>query len=255
MPYAWRTAGRYLAIPTTHSDAPIYQRTDQHGIVWSLYRRRNRRYVLDYNAVENRWSGTVAYSVERTTSLPPTQVSWNYEGMLVTVQPVAAMAPTMPEGTATDEPNGADLSIGKEGRAPLQDGLMTLPEPLDESDDSGSNDVDDPSTALGSHDDADDEQSAESDVEEEEAHAAKLTNATVMSSARGDGRTRGDYRRRVLETWWLIGCVGGVIGIAACGSGIIRMCRREMSRRGGKRAAISCNPTDVADAAPASAVS
>jgi hypothetical protein len=62
LPYRSRTEGVYAPSGRTFSDAPVYTRTDRHGLTWSLYRRWNGRWIIDYNQADNTWSGTVAYS-------------------------------------------------------------------------------------------------------------------------------------------------------------------------------------------------
>merc|ERR1719482_1149771 len=63
-PYSYRTDGTYEAVGTFNG-RPLYQRTDQFGLVWSLYRRSYRLWVLDYNRVDNGWYGTVAFSYDQ----------------------------------------------------------------------------------------------------------------------------------------------------------------------------------------------
>jgi len=62
LPYRSRTEGVYAPSGRTFSDAPVYTRTDLYGLTWSLYRRWNGRWIIDYNQADNTWSGTVAYS-------------------------------------------------------------------------------------------------------------------------------------------------------------------------------------------------
>jgi len=70
----------------------VYQRTDSRGLQWSLYRRGNGMWVFDYNEVENRWSGTVAYS-QRDRSAAVRDAVWSRD-ITVTDVPAGARART-----------------------------------------------------------------------------------------------------------------------------------------------------------------
>jgi len=93
LPYRYRTAGVYWASggPAING-APVYTRTDSRGLQWSLYRRGNGMWVFDYNAVENRWSGTVAYS-QRDRTATVRDAVWS-RAITITDVPAGARART-----------------------------------------------------------------------------------------------------------------------------------------------------------------
>lgn len=72
--YQSRTVGTYKATSRTHAGAPVYER-NAGGYVWSLYRRRNGKWYLDFNEVSEEWSGTVGYA--RRPSRTPFAAQWN----------------------------------------------------------------------------------------------------------------------------------------------------------------------------------
>jgi len=88
VPYAKRTKGLYLNTGKTYRGKPRFERRDYKGRRWSLYHRKRGMWVLDFNRVSQRWSGTVAYSEwqpERTV----TTVDWlDFPGFVV--EPVSA---------------------------------------------------------------------------------------------------------------------------------------------------------------------
>jgi len=78
VPYSYLTAGVYARAANDYNGAPVYTKGDRDGRTWSLYRRAYDRWVLDFNAVDEKWAGTVAYSrVDRDDTKRPHEVSWN----------------------------------------------------------------------------------------------------------------------------------------------------------------------------------
>lgn len=106
-PYASRTTGEY-AVSGTVNGAPGYQRTDQYGLTWSLYRRSYGRWVLDFNAVDEQWSGTVAYSDTQGASSVLAASGWSISSMSI-VQ--ASASPPPPPASTSVSPVYASGSI------------------------------------------------------------------------------------------------------------------------------------------------
>jgi len=73
---------------------PVYQLTDRYKLTWSLYRRTNGQWVLDYNSIDNSWSGTVAYATNRNVGLM--QAKWNKASYVVKVAAVLSPPPSSP---------------------------------------------------------------------------------------------------------------------------------------------------------------
>lgn len=73
--YSSLTTGAY-ALASHYDGWPVYQRT-QGSSVFSIYRRSaghaKNGWVLDFDSIDNQWSGTVDYSDE---SVDPTTASW-----------------------------------------------------------------------------------------------------------------------------------------------------------------------------------
>jgi len=76
LPYRYHTQGVYSTSTQTFNGAPVYVHTDSGNLQWSLYRRGNGMWVIDYNDVDNRWSGTVAYS-QRDQSVSLLEAVWS----------------------------------------------------------------------------------------------------------------------------------------------------------------------------------
>lgn len=68
------TAGDYTYSGTTYNNAPVYTRSGC-GYTWSLYKRADGKWYLDYDGVSESWNGTVAYST--ATGSNPWSVAWN----------------------------------------------------------------------------------------------------------------------------------------------------------------------------------
>ena len=78
--YASRTRGGYTKVAgLEHAGAPVYKRctgaATASGNCWSLYKRSNGKWYLDFNEVEDSWSGTVNYAL--TASDTPFTAKWN----------------------------------------------------------------------------------------------------------------------------------------------------------------------------------
>ena len=54
---------------------PVYENVKEGGLTYSLYRRADRKWYVDFNAIGEEWSGTVAYSLQ--PSHVPYGVEWN----------------------------------------------------------------------------------------------------------------------------------------------------------------------------------
>jgi len=69
--YASSTRGQYTrAAGLEHAGSPVYKRNG-----WSLYKRSNGKWYLDFNEVDESWSGTVNYGL--TASDTPFTATWN----------------------------------------------------------------------------------------------------------------------------------------------------------------------------------
>jgi len=125
-PYGFRTNGIYYPTDEAFSGATVYQRRDQYDRTWSLYRRRSGRWVLDYNEVENRWSGTVAFSRnKRAASL--LEAEWNRGAMEVHSAASARTARFEDDATTSD---GKSLAPPEE-----DDALSDCEEPAEDAPD------------------------------------------------------------------------------------------------------------------------
>lgn len=67
-------AGEYLFTGQIYNNAPVYSRTGS-GATWSLYKRANGFWHIDFNAVSEAWDGTIAYSTVASTR--PWDIAWN----------------------------------------------------------------------------------------------------------------------------------------------------------------------------------
>ncbi len=66
--------GEYTDSGATHNGEPVFTRQGNAGITWSLYRRAVGHWVIDFDAVDEAWSGTVAHSANQAD---PTEALWN----------------------------------------------------------------------------------------------------------------------------------------------------------------------------------
>lgn len=104
LPYESRTTGVYRPTGGSFGGAPVYSRTDGHGLTWSLY-RRSGRWVIDFNEVDHRWSGTVAYS-RADASASALGAAWGDRAIVLTAAPATAAA-TVSDGATTNNKGGA----------------------------------------------------------------------------------------------------------------------------------------------------
>lgn len=82
-PYSRRTTEVYSREPGLYNGAAVYTHTDSYGLTWMLYRRAYDRWVLDFNSVDERWSGTVAYTSVADREASVWEASWWVRGMRV----------------------------------------------------------------------------------------------------------------------------------------------------------------------------
>ena len=72
--YASMTRGQYTRAPgLEHAGAPVYKRSGLYS--WSLYKRNNGKWYLDFNEVDDSWSGTVNYALSASDT--PFTATWN----------------------------------------------------------------------------------------------------------------------------------------------------------------------------------
>lgn len=72
--YPYWTRGEYTTADFLFNGSPVYQK--QGGIyTWSLYRRQNGYWYLDFDTIDESWSGTVNYAL--APSETPFEASWN----------------------------------------------------------------------------------------------------------------------------------------------------------------------------------
>ena len=64
--------GEYVDSGISYNGNPVFQRTS-HGIDWSLYRRSAGYWVIDFDDVDEQWSGTIAYS---GNDISPVATTW-----------------------------------------------------------------------------------------------------------------------------------------------------------------------------------
>lgn len=127
-PYASRTEGVYAKAAQPYNGAPVFTHTDRYGLTWSMYMRAYDRYVLDWNAIDERWSGTVAYTNELAdggSAWSATWTSWSSSAMTVepiingiTFPPPPAPPPPAPAATGSLSVSGAPYNS-------LTDGVYT----------------------------------------------------------------------------------------------------------------------------------
>jgi hypothetical protein len=68
--------GQYVHSGTYYNNAPVFTRQGSSGTTWSLYKRANGNWHVDFNAVSEDWDGTVAYTVQ-AQEWPWTDSTWN----------------------------------------------------------------------------------------------------------------------------------------------------------------------------------
>jgi hypothetical protein len=68
--------GQYVESGTYYNNAPVYQRVSSTGTTWSLYKRSNGNWYVDFNTVSEDWDGTVAYTAQ-AQEWPWTDSTWN----------------------------------------------------------------------------------------------------------------------------------------------------------------------------------
>jgi hypothetical protein len=68
--------GQYTESGSYYNNAPVYQRTGSTGVTWSLYKRANGSWYVDFNTVSEDWDGTVAYS-SSAQAWPWTNSAWS----------------------------------------------------------------------------------------------------------------------------------------------------------------------------------
>ena len=78
VPYAsLGSNGDYTVSGETYSGAPVYTRTDAStGSTWSLYKRANGSWYVDFNDVSEDWDGTIAYT-NQAMDWPWSADDWN----------------------------------------------------------------------------------------------------------------------------------------------------------------------------------
>ena len=64
----------YVHSGTYYNNAPLFTRQGN-GTTWSLYKRPNGNWYVDFNAVSEDWDGTVAYTTSAAST--PWQGVWN----------------------------------------------------------------------------------------------------------------------------------------------------------------------------------
>lgn len=72
-PYASLTEGTYTLRDTLHNGKPVYQRQSG-GYTFSVYQRSNGTWYLDYDALDDSWSGTLAHTSAAAET--PLEGSW-----------------------------------------------------------------------------------------------------------------------------------------------------------------------------------
>jgi hypothetical protein len=79
MPYGSSTDGQFMFTGTFYQGAPVYEH-ETSG--WSMYRRADGKWYVDFNAVDEDWSGTIAYGT--ASAQTPWETSWNGSDYVVT---------------------------------------------------------------------------------------------------------------------------------------------------------------------------
>jgi hypothetical protein len=68
--------GQYVESGTYYNNAPVYRRVGSTGTTWSLYKRTNGNWYVDFNTVSEDWDGTVAYTAQ-AQEWPWSDSTWN----------------------------------------------------------------------------------------------------------------------------------------------------------------------------------
>ncbi|MDI1436718.1 hypothetical protein [Polyangium sorediatum] len=69
------STGDYVFSGRIHNSAPVYTKAGPGGSTWSLYKRTDGRWYVDFNDVSDDWNGTVAHTSQAAAW--PWQASWN----------------------------------------------------------------------------------------------------------------------------------------------------------------------------------
>ena len=77
-PYSSQTNGEYVLQSNAVNGYPVYKKP---GTVWSFYQRTNQRWYLDFNDVNEVWSGTVMYS--NTAGFSPELLEYSNHGFVI----------------------------------------------------------------------------------------------------------------------------------------------------------------------------
>merc|ERR1712194_884783 len=80
-----------LDLQTTFAGAPVYRRGTSWSLTWSLYKRSNGKWYLDFNELDDTWAGTVNYALDATDL--PFAARFNRGGMKWLEAPMRASPP------------------------------------------------------------------------------------------------------------------------------------------------------------------
>lgn len=72
--YSFLTRGEYTTADFLFNGSPVYQK-ESGGYIWSLYRRQNGYWYLDFNALDEEWDGTVNFALGPSET--PFEARWN----------------------------------------------------------------------------------------------------------------------------------------------------------------------------------
>jgi hypothetical protein len=79
MPYSASSDGQYVFSGQNYQGAPVYENVNSG---WAMYRRADGKWYVDFNAVSEDWSGTIAYGT--ASAQTPWDTTWNGSDYVVT---------------------------------------------------------------------------------------------------------------------------------------------------------------------------
>ena len=80
-PYSSQTDGEYVLQSDAVNGYPVYKKP---GTAWSFYQRTNQKWCLDFNDLDEVWSGTVMYS--NTAGFSPELLEYSNQGFVIAHQ-------------------------------------------------------------------------------------------------------------------------------------------------------------------------
>jgi hypothetical protein len=96
-PYAETTVGEYTLDNSEYNGAPVYKRTAG-GSTYSLYRRKNGYWYLDFNEISEDYDGSVSYSDDSDKSYP-WNTGWKGDTVVLITKAVFVFGASYPQSS------------------------------------------------------------------------------------------------------------------------------------------------------------